>query len=129
MSKIWGDKGEGKRIRPTADIFNSSTSKGVFLLYGLENCFSTYQKSDAANLPARKRAPAIESLQLRRQAKEKNTSALSSATMLAYLVCNSRQASRYQAAPPHFLPSCQIPCLLLEILLDKPNYSSVFLRL
>ena len=101
MSKIWGNKGDGKRIRPTADISNSSTSKGMFLLYGLEKWFSTNQKSD--------------------KWRKTYISALSSATMLAYLVCNSRQASRYQAVPPHSLPSCRVPCLLLEILLDEPQ--------
>lgn len=106
MSKIWGDKGDEKRIRPTADISNSSTSKGAFLLYGLEEWCSTTQKLDISNLHICKRAPAIDSLQLRRQAKAKIYQHCLLPQCRQYLVCNSRQASRYQAVPPHSWPSC-----------------------
>lgn len=55
------------------EISNSSTSKEMILLYGLEKLFSTNQKSDLANLPICKRAPATESLHLRRQVRRQVT--------------------------------------------------------
>lgn len=52
------------------EISGSSTSKEMFLLYRLEKWFSTDQKSDISDLPVCKRAPATESLHLKRQVME-----------------------------------------------------------